>query len=481
MALSRRDLLKASAVALAGCGVVAQSPSTGTSPTGENPKNETPGGETPGGETPGGNTGTTGTTGETGATGPTGPQPKLDVSTLPQSPAFPLGVGSGDVLPGAAILWSKTSATEPLKVRVWTEKAPTTFAFAAGVTAKDGFLSVEAKNLQPNTTYYYAFTIDDKARSPIGRFKTAPPLDSLDVVIFGGSCCTRYSRAAPFPTLSDAATHDDLAFFVHGGDRVYCDGAVSLAQYRNKYAQTYAEKGMLELNGAHAVFSTWDDHEIDNNFNPESGDANQIAAARTAFFEHSGLRKDASDPNRIWRSARFGKTLELFILDARGERKPSTRLGPDPIYLSRAQMDWLKASLTASPAKFKFIVNQVPISIFGGAFAFAANDRWEGYAAQRTEILSHISSEAIAGVWWLSGDFHFGAVGGTDGVREILWGPGGNTPNVLYPLVDPAAFPFTTGESTYTVLKADPVKNELTIEFIDGAGDVIYAQKYANT
>ena len=52
-------------------------------------------------------------------------------------------------------------------------------------------------------------------------------------------------------------------------------------------------------------------------------------------------------PERIWRKVPFGKTADVFVLDTRGERKPSTRGSANPVYVSREQMDWLKRELRA--------------------------------------------------------------------------------------------------------------------------------------
>ncbi len=480
MALSRRDLLKVSAVTLASCGVATKAgKASDTAPVSELP------GETPAEAPPVVNP---------PAQQPPAEQPpvqtppsNVDVSTLVEAfDAFPLGVAAGDVFPDSVILWTRTTESAALNVRVWHASDPKAYVFAQSATQAEGFVHIEATGLQPNTSYYYAFTLADKTRSTIGRFRTAPAPDSLDVVTFAGGCCT-HSRGAPYPALSEAAKRDDLQFFVHGGDQVYCDGAKTLDDYRETYDDIFAEKGMREVGAAHACFNTWDDHEVDNNFNPETVDPAQFAAARKTFFDFHALRREVADPDRIWRSRRFGKTLELFMLDARGERIPSTRTKPDAIYLSRAQMDWLKASLKASTAHFKCIVNQVPIAHFGGVFALAADDRWEGYAAQRTEILDFIVAEGISGVWWLSGDFHFGTSGTLEktgpyaGMREVLWGPSGQRPNVLYPLIDMAQWDFSTGDSNVTVLKADPVKNEMTVTFVGGNGKTIFEKIYPNT
>ena len=58
---------------------------------------------------------------------------------------------------------------------------------------------------------------------------------------------------------------------------------------------------------------------------------------------------------RMWRSFRWGRTLELFVLDTRGERRPSTRHTPHAEYLSPAQFAWLTDGLARSDAAFKFV------------------------------------------------------------------------------------------------------------------------------
>lgn len=160
-----------------------------------------------------------------------------------------------------------------------------------------------------------------------------------------------------------------------------------------------------------AHYATWDDHEVADNWDPESIDPARLETAREAFFENLALRRlPPPNENRVWRSFRWGRTLEIFVLDCRSERRPSTRNGPDAQCISRTQMDWLKAGLAASTAAFKIIANSVPIANFPGAFDLQANDRWEGYPAQRAELLDFLTGRAIRGVVFVSGDFHLATV-----------------------------------------------------------------------
>ncbi len=400
--------------------------------------------------------------------------------------AFPLGVMAGEMTAAAALVWTRFAGAGELSLRVY--DGDDRVVLDRPVTPEAaGYAHVAASGLRAGAAYRYAFVRReggrDAGRSAIGRFRTAPADDDAPVVTFAGTSCT-HQRARPFPTMQHAGGRGDLDFFVHGGDLTYCDGARSLDDYRAKYAENLTSAGLRALLSSTGLYATWDDHEVDNNFNPETISASQLANARAAYFEHHPQARDPSAPDRIWRTFRWGRTLELFVLDCRGERRPSSRTRPDAQYISRAQMDWLKAGLAASRATFKFIVNSVPIANFPLLFDFGAADRWEGYAAQRREILEHIASRAIEGVWWLSGDFHLGCIGRVEpsgpysAQREVLMGPGGNNANPLYTSLLGDQWEFKTGESNYTVLRCDPAARAVTITFVNGSGRELFSRRY---
>src|SRR5262249_19006784 len=132
------------------------------------------------------------------------------------------------------------------------------------------------------------------------------------------------------------------------------------------------------------------------------------------------------------------KTAEIFVLDCRGEREPSSiLLGNGDHYISPEQMDWLKTGLLQSPARFKLILNSVPISMF--PFSIVNFDGWVRYPANRDEILSFIDDNTIPGVVWVAGDHHFAssgrisALGAGSSQLEVLVGPGAQQSS---PLVD---------------------------------------------
>jgi alkaline phosphatase D len=414
----------------------------------------------------------------------------LDALAL-RATEFPYGVMAGDATATNAMLWTRFLGMGSLFVQIEKEGAPKGVAVISRAVlpaemADGGFVHVDAAGLTGGARYRYAFYVVD-AGKPVGRghfgyVRAALAPDALDVVTFAGTSCT-HQMSAPYPLMADAAKRK-VDFFIHGGDHVYCDAAtdaVTLAQYRAKYAEAWATSGMSALHGSSGMVLTWDDHEFLNDWNPETLSPTRIATAQKAFFEHRAVRRDATAPNRVWRSLVWGKTLEILVLDARSERKPSTRLAANAQFISPAQMAWLKDRLTKSTAVFKFVVTSVPITNFPPNAA-GASDKWEGYPAQREEILDFVTAGNLKGVWWLSGDLHFGSIGGigATGARrmmhEVLMGPGGTTARSVD--LPAGQFDKMIDEKNYTVFRADPVKRELTVDFI-GANGSIFKRTYA--
>lgn len=419
-----------------------------------------------------------------------------DFRGLPERAAqFPLGVMAGDATDTSVMFWTKYEGSAPVVLRVLEMDGARIAAvrFNGRVTPSGaGFVRAVVTGLRPNKQHLYAFLLggatDPTGRSLLGRVQTAIGPDALLPVTFAGTSCSNQNER-PFPVLSHAGARTDLDFFIHAGDHVYTDhgtDAITLAQYRAKYAENWSSPGMRALHRSTGMYLTWDDHEVHNNWDPEVISRARLAAARQAYFEHRATRRSTVDADRIWRSVRWGRSAEVFILDCRSERRPSTR-SADPsrnsVYLSRAQMDWLKAGLRSSPCVFKFIVNSVPIVDRAGADA----DNWNGYASQRREILNHITNNNLRGVVWLSGDVHFGGVcrveatGPWSNIWEVVMGPAGANRDGA-PSVRPSQWPVLVhGVHNYTVLRADPASRTLTVDFINAAGARIANSHWEHT
>lgn len=402
---------------------------------------------------------------------------------------FPLGVAAGAMRAQSVLLWSYSTDTGPWTLRIWRdtdEEGQAALVLSESVTPDaDGYFKIPIEGLASGTWYRYGFFLgpEDRGfsgRSSLGRVRTALAPGGLAPLTIGAATCTNF-RFQPYRSML-ATADEPIDMFVNLGDMSYNDPAETLDEYRGFWARTLQDVGYRAVLEAAGSYLTWDDHEVDNNWNPEIYPAERVAAAKQAFFETLPVERGEAD--RLWESYQWGDTAEVFVLDGRSERIPSTRLTDDPIYVSRAQMDWLKERLINSTAHFKILLNSVPITRMPPAW-LQDNDRWQGYAAQRDELVDFIIDNDIHNVWFLAGDFHVGFVGRVEPegpgrrIWEVAVGPGGNGPNPLPVLVEAGIlendlvfpedqFPYGNGMmEVMTTLTFDPIDDSVHIRFVD--------------
>ena len=119
---------------------------------------------------------------------------------------------------------------------------------------------------------------------------------------------------------------------------------------------------------------------------------------------------------RTFRNLPYGRTVELFMLDCRSYREDQpcgggsfTRCTDDSPrkYLGDQQLAWVKDRLKSSPATWKLVGNQLmimPFDVAGGVQVEV--DGWNGYRAERRDLLTYVESNAIKDVVFLTGDIH---------------------------------------------------------------------------
>jgi len=385
--------------------------------------------------------------------------------------AFPSGIQVGDV------------GAESARVSVWmtAESGELHLAVADGddwspvgepvAISRDGVAAqTELRDLAPDTAYCIVAR-GDGLRSSVSRFRTALAADGFRQLTIGATSCLHSNR--PWRNMSEvAAARPDI--FMLLGDTVYADGATDLDGYRWHWERALTTQGLIDVSSQSSLIATWDDHEVTNDFAGLNTPTARVEAALTAFREAIPQREGPGGV--LWRKLSWGRTADVFVLDGRGERDGEAQ------YLSREQMDWLKAGLLESEARFKLIMNSVPVTDYAPIFAQAlVRDRWQGYPEQRSEILDHIVANAVEGVLWITGDFHMCTASRLDpleGVAADLWevmvGPGGSFLNIAAQLVEPNdQFPVIFAEYCSTLIHLDPGTGAVRVEWIGDDGFVM--------
>ncbi len=407
---------------------------------------------------------------------PAGPGPEPDAWQAPGSEdvaGFPWAIQVGDAESSTALVSVRTTLPGlTLKVMRGTTSGWVEQQSISGLTPDDKVVQVSLQGLAPDYRYSLAFYSDSgELRSPVARFRTALPPGESRVIRFGATSCLGGNR--PWPSMQRLA-EENLDFFCLLGDTMYADwdndGDVvyNEAHYEAKWESVLAVDGLVQMAKSTSLISAWDDHEVENNW---PSDAPHAVIARRSFGR--ALPIVEKNGQSIWRSIRWGDALEVFVLDIRSERDGAQ-------YISVEQMDWFKSALSSSPCRFKVVMNTVPITKLGALIAIGQQDRWEGHPQQREEILNYISDNDVAGVLWITGDFHFGAVSNlsSSGVGsdawEVMCGPGGSAINPAARLLFPFGHIDTIVKEFNSVLfEADPDAGTIRFQFIGDDGGVI--------
>ncbi len=444
----------------------------------------------------------------------------FDPSSITESDSdFPHGIMSGAMTADSALLWTHRVGTGDTILRVYRPGATAgdvVVAYEATVTPDaEGYVRETATGLAPATVYQYVFLVDDgaggfSARSAIGRVRTAPAADMALTLTFGATTCTGSSGGSyrqeiadmGYPALSMMAL-EEVDALLHLGDMSYNDNAWTIAEtmpvdqtddiYRSDevgWGFTLNVQGYRDILSSTGMYLSLDDHEVVDSslFDPERLDGAKLAAALDTMVQNTAIQRGPS--GELWGSYQWGLTAEIIVTDLRTERRPSTIGTADPVFISDEQMAFIKDRLMNTTAHFKLVFSSVNITNMpnvGWDASFAFNDRWEGYGAQREELLDFIVDGGIDDVFFLAGDIHTGFVGrlepeGTspyDRMWEITVGPGASGDNPLGSLLEMGIlgmndvfpcdqFVFGHGRTQVaTFLELDPLADTIRVRFVD--------------
>lgn len=383
-----------------------------------------------------------------------GPNPRRQ-ARLVEDP-FALGVATGDPTSAGFVAWTRLApdptagggvGPEPVTVG-WEVAADAQFGrvLRSGTVTAVAELAhtvhVDVDGLDPDGEWFVRFTADG-FDSPVGRGRTLPT-GGTTPMRFGFASCQRYSDG--YYTALRGLAEENCDLWLHLGDYIYENNnqgpvrtqpgeCFTLADYRNRYALYKSDTDLQAAHQAAPVVPVWDDHEIDNNYADEVGQAGQTpaqilarrAAGYRAWFEHQPVRLTApTGPDlQIHRRFAWGDLVTFHMLDTRQYRDPAPcgggltdcpeRTGVDRTLLGADQRDWLDDSLTASAAVWDVIGQQVVFTPlpFGASYN---TDQWDGYPQERQRVWDSLKGRPNPVV--VTGDIHASGVARLHDVLE---------------------------------------------------------------
>lgn len=401
-------------------------------------------------------------------------------------------VASGDVSATSAVIWARTSGRAQMHVEVSRDsdfRHRRSGGTAAALDETDFTAHLKLEHLEPDTVYYYRMWFSGSggpSERVVGQFRTAPAPwmgRPVSFVVGGDLGGDRFCRNESFGYIifnRMAAVSPD--FFIANGDMIYADHAcptlgpkfpggpggsfidwknvpgdfppvtdasvdwTNIEQLREVYwrhwrynrADTHVQGFLREV----PMYSQWDNHEVIGAFGSawastpvapsREGFPNLVAAGRDAFFHYSPIDRSPDEPNRIYRSFRWGRDLEVFFLDQRSYRSRDD-LADVPenakTMLGEAQLEWLKQGLIDSSATWKVVSLTSPLSV-------RSSDDWAngaspfGFERELLELLGFLDEHRVRNLVFVVADLHAAA-----NIRYAVDLNGDGVPLVFYELI----------------------------------------------
>jgi alkaline phosphatase D len=362
------------------------------------------------------------------------------------------GVAVGDVRARRAIVWARTD--RPATMRLLVERLDGHEALVVreaevAVDEETDFAGrVVVDGLRPAARYRATVRFQD-AGGRIGSpdsatFRTAPRAAAPVRLAWGGDLagqgvCRDASEGFP---IFGAVLAERPDVFVGLGDMIYADDlchpiglygndqtpgefgpAVDLDGFRAHWRYVREDDGLRVLLATTPYVAVADDHEIVNDAGPHHDTRAEppyragvplLPLGMRAFREWNPVAREGE----LFRRLRWGRHLELFVLDTRQYRDPN--LAPDTgrvpkTLLGMAQRRWLERTLPASDATWKVIVSSVPLSVPTGSLD-TGRDGWAnlgtdgGFERELVGLLEVFQRAGVRNLVFLGTDVHFAAV-----------------------------------------------------------------------
>jgi alkaline phosphatase D len=361
-------------------------------------------------------------------------------------------IAVGDVGPNSALLWIQGDGPGQVVVEMEGPGPGQRFQRALDATA-DFTAKIPVDGLSPGRRQRWRAMLvgdDEPGTATTGSFRTAPPSGTAAPVrlAWGGDLAGQnVCRDAVLGfEIFDAINARAPDLFLGMGDMIYADGlcepqgrygnaqvpggfgrAADLGAFRAHWRYARADAGLRRLLASSVYLPTWDDHEVVNDFGPlhDTRDTppytpgeHLLPIGRTAMLEQNPIAEHPERPGRLYRAVRWGKHLELLLLDTRQYRdanaEPDSPERPKTL-LGREQLVWLRDRLRRSDATWVVIASSVPLSIptgwppEGGRDGWADFDQDGGFEQELRGILAFAAGIGRKDLLFITADVHFAA------------------------------------------------------------------------
>lgn len=471
-------------------------------------------------------------------------------------PVLTHGIQSGDATARRAVVWAR--GDRPSRMLVEVSRTP---SFQRSYVVRGPILTPESdltgkvllRGLHPARDVFYRVELADLDDASLtsepleGSFRTAPVTRGDDVsLVWGGDIAGQGWGINPEfggYRIFDAMADLEPDFFLCSGDTVYADGPIvasvpltggrtwknvttpekaevaeSLDEFRGQYAYNLLDEPLRRFAARVPQVNQWDDHEVRNNWYPgqvitddryTEKSADVLAErARRAFFEWLPIRERGPEGGRIYRRIPYGPLLDLFVLDMRTYKDPnSDNRYADPALglLGAEQRAWLKRGLAASTATWKILAIDLPLGLVVpdgpvNQEGVAQGDAGAplGRELEFADVLRTAASDGVTGIVFLTADVHYtaahfydpgkAAIADFDPFWEFVSGPlnaGAFGPNALDKTFGPEAVyvaappaPNTSPADGYQFfgrLAIDAQSKVMAVELRDTDGTVLYS------
>jgi alkaline phosphatase D len=416
-----------------------------------------------------------------------------------------------EVRPTAAIVWARAASVGPVTIEVASVRGDGRRSLTAKATAtEDLVVRVPLDGLTAAARHRYQ--VAQGGERVEGEFTTAPLPDDPARVTFlwsgdlgGGGLCRPVGGEY---RIFRAMARRPADFFLFVGDTAYADVACNrpdtvpganfrantLAEYRARHRYNREDPAFQAFLRRTPVYAIWDDHEVRNDFAGPTEP--RMPVGRQAFLDYWPVAA-GDDPTRLYRSVRWGKLLEIFILDTRQYRSNNHLPdGPNKTMLGAAQRRWLLEAVPASTATWKVVVSSVTLSVptgrperrdgWSNANVFGLSpERGTGFVTERDAILRELREQNVHNLIVVAADVHHAEIVRHQPHRdwefhEFIAGPlsaSMGRPVLLDWRLGPRTLFARGGSYTFGEVTIDPA--QLTVRVLDEDGTVLFTHAIA--